>query len=96
MSDYDLAGTDGIVLLDAVRELERQNERLSDFASVVSHDLHTPLSVVDGSLELACERYGDDAALARAVRSLDRAFDLIEELSTLARGADTLPPALSL
>ncbi|MFD1632690.1 ATP-binding protein [Haloplanus ruber] len=86
-----------LTLLDRTHELERQNERLSDFASVVSHDLRTPLSVVDGSLELARERYGDDADLARAVRSLDRAFDLIEELLTLARGTDTLSfEALSL
>ncbi|GAB3325052.1 ATP-binding protein [Haloplanus salinarum] len=85
------AGT-ALTLLDRTRELERQNERLTDFASVVSHDLRTPLSVVDGSLELARERYGDDADLARAARSLDRGFDLIEELLTLARGADTLSP----
>jgi PAS domain S-box-containing protein len=81
-----------LTLLDRTRELERQNERLTDFASVVSHDLRTPLSVVDGSLELARARHPDDEDLARADRSLDRAFDLIEELLTLARGTDTLTP----
>ncbi|PSP69743.1 hypothetical protein BRC79_03670 [Halobacteriales archaeon QH_8_67_27] len=35
------------------RELERQNERLERFASVVSHDLRNPLNVATGRLELA-------------------------------------------
>jgi len=73
-----------MTLLDRTRNLERQNDRLEEFASVVSHDLRTPLAVVDGSLELACARY-DDAVLDRAARSLDRAFDLIEDLLTLAQ-----------
>jgi len=73
-----------LTLLDRTRDLERQNERLEEFASVVSHDLRTPLAVVEGSLELARERY-DDEELDRAARSLDRAFDLIEDLLTLAR-----------
>jgi len=73
-----------LTLLDRTRDLERQNERLEEFASVVSHDLRTPLTVVDGSLELARERY-DDEELDRAARSLDRAFDLIEDLLTLAQ-----------
>ena len=76
-----------LTLLDRTRDLERQNERLEEFASVVSHDLRTPLTVVDGSLELARERY-DDENLDRAARSLDRAFDLIEELLALARTED--------
>ncbi|WP_251341703.1 ATP-binding protein [Haloplanus halophilus] len=80
-----------LTLLDRTRTLERQNDRLSDFASVVSHDLRTPLSVVEGSLELARERY-DDEDLDRAARSLDRAFGLIEELLALARGVDSLSP----
>ncbi len=34
-------------------ELERQNDRLEEFASIVSHDLRNPLSVLEGSLTLA-------------------------------------------
>ncbi|WP_312620150.1 PAS domain S-box protein [Haloarcula sp. 1CSR25-25] len=37
------------------RQLERQNDRLDEFASVVSHDLRSPLSVVEGRLTLARE-----------------------------------------
>jgi len=76
-----------LTLLDRTRNLERQNDRLEEFASVVSHDLRTPLAVVDGSLELACTRY-DDENLDRAARSLGRAFDLIEDLLTLAQRDD--------
>jgi len=78
-----------LTLLDRTRDLERQNDRLEEFASVVSHDLRTPLAVVDGSLELACARY-DDEDLDRAARSLGRAFDLIEDLLALARQDDAL------
>ncbi|MFB6119366.1 PAS domain-containing protein [Halosegnis sp.] len=34
-------------------ELQRQNDRLEQFASIVSHDLRNPLSVANGRLELA-------------------------------------------
>jgi PAS domain S-box-containing protein len=86
-----------LTLLDRTRNLERQNDRLEEFASVVSHDLRTPLAVVDGSLELARARYDDDD-LDRAARSLDRAFDLIEDLLTLAQrdgASDRRPVDLS-
>ncbi|SEH42269.1 PAS domain S-box-containing protein [Halopenitus malekzadehii] len=41
------------------REIERQNERLDRFASVVSHDLRNPLNVAAGRLDLAHEEYDD-------------------------------------
>ncbi|WP_275552483.1 histidine kinase dimerization/phospho-acceptor domain-containing protein, partial [Halorubrum sp. SD626R] len=41
------------------RQLERQRERLEEFASVVSHDLRNPLSVAVGNVELAMEFEGD-------------------------------------
>ncbi|EMA46996.1 PAS domain S-box protein [Halococcus saccharolyticus] len=66
------------------RELERQNELLEEFASVISHDLRNPLSVARGRLELAREEHdsehheGIDAALIRM-------NELIEDVLTLAR-----------
>jgi len=66
------------------RDLERQNELLEEFASVISHDLRNPLSVARGRLELAREEHPSahhdaiDAALARM-------NDLIEDVLTLAR-----------
>jgi PAS domain S-box-containing protein len=66
--------------------LRQQNERLETFASMVSHDLRNPLTVVAGRLELTRERYEDDGDLAAASRALDRAFALIEELLAVASG----------
>ncbi|MFC6726644.1 PAS domain S-box protein, partial [Halobium palmae] len=52
-------------LKERERELRRQNERLEEFAGVVSHDLRNPLNVADGYLELAREER-EDPNLARA------------------------------
>jgi PAS domain S-box-containing protein len=69
------------------RHLKRQNERLEQFASVVSHDMRNPLNVVGLSLEMARES-GDPEAFDRAERAVDRMDDLIEDLLTLARSGD--------
>ena len=66
------------------RELERQNERLEQFASMVSHDLRNPLNVADGRLELARTEQ-DSEHLEVAANSLDRMGTLIEDVLTLAR-----------
>jgi PAS domain S-box-containing protein len=72
------------LLQDRERELTHQNERLEEFASVVSHDLRNPLEVVSGSLELA-ERTGDPEHFDRAERAVERMDQLIEDLLSLAR-----------
>ncbi|MFB6188185.1 MAG: PAS domain S-box protein, partial [Halobacteriaceae archaeon] len=66
------------------RELERQNERLKNFASVLSHDLRNPLNVARGRLELASDEY-DSEHLNAIERALDRMESLITGLLTLAR-----------
>ena len=69
------------------QQLRRQNARLEQFASVVSHDLRNPLTVASGRLELAkqeCDaEYLDDVALA-----LDRMNALIDDLLTLAQAGE--------
>ena len=65
------------------RELERQNERLEEFASVVSHDLRNPLNVATSALELL--EAEDDELVEKIDRSLDRMGDIIEDVLTLAR-----------
>ncbi|MGM0397849.1 MAG: PAS domain-containing sensor histidine kinase [Halobacteriota archaeon] len=67
--------------------LERQNERLERFASVVSHDLRNPLNVAQGRLELARGEHESDH-LQAVDRSLDRMESLIEDLLALARETD--------
>jgi signal transduction histidine kinase len=77
------------------RRLERQRERLEEFASVVSHDLRNPLSVAVGNVELAAE-LDDDASterLERTLDALDRMDGLIGDLLTLAREGKTVEAA---
>ena len=84
--------------LDRQHQLERQNERLEEFASVVSHDLRNPLAVATGRLELAREQCDCDhlAAVADAHERMDT---LVEELLWVAREGErvqaTEPVALA-
>ncbi|SFG81161.1 PAS domain S-box-containing protein [Halopelagius inordinatus] len=70
-------------------ELRRQNERLEEFASVVSHDLRNPLNVADGFVELARET-GNVAHLDRAKNALDRMNVLVNDVLELARQGRTV------
>ena len=70
--------------IDNEAELRRQNERLDQFASVVTHDLRNPLGVANGRLELYRET-GDESHIEVADSALDRMETLIEDLLTLAR-----------
>jgi len=72
------------------RELERQNERLEAFASIVSHDLRNPLSVAQGYLDLVAERVGETDALANVRDALDRMEDIIGDVLALARHGQTV------
>jgi PAS domain S-box-containing protein len=71
------------------RELERQNDRLEKFTSIVSHDLRTPLTTAAGRLELATEEC-DSHHLDAIARSLDRIGEIIDETLTLAREGRTV------
>ncbi|MGQ4555027.1 PAS domain S-box protein [Halobellus sp. GM3] len=70
------------------RELTRQNARLEEFASVVSHDLRNPLNVAEGRLSLAMEDCESDQ-LEMVADAHDRMAELIEDLLTLARDRET-------
>jgi PAS domain S-box-containing protein len=84
--------------IERERELERQNEQLEEFASIVSHDLRNPLNVAEGHLELSrAER--DDEHLEAVARAHDRIGALVDDLLVLARqgddAADTEPVDLA-
>jgi signal transduction histidine kinase len=64
--------------------VKRANERLEEFASVVSHDLRNPLNVATGRLKLAAEECDSDH-LDNVEDALGRMEALIDELLTLAR-----------
>jgi len=66
------------------RQLERTNQRLENFASIVSHDLRNPLTTMEGSLELA-EETGDTEDFERCRQTIYQMRRLIEDLLTLAR-----------
>lgn len=65
-------------------ELERQNERLDEFASIVSHELQSPLTVASGRLELAQEECSSEE-LERAMDAIERSQALVSDLLTFAR-----------
>lgn len=66
------------------RELERQNDRLDEFASMVSHDLRNPLTVALGRLEFLRSR-GEDEHVDAIETSLERMATLVDDLLVLAR-----------
>lgn len=65
-------------------QLARQNDRLDQFASILSHDLRNPLNVALGRVALAQEEY-DSEHLASLQTALERMESLIENILTLAR-----------
>ena len=92
--DGEFRGTAGVVRevterRERKRELERQNERLEEFASIISHDLQSPLSVVEGRVELA-QAECDSGHLEVATRSLERMNQLIDRTLALARSGQVI------
>lgn len=92
--DDEFRGTVGVVRdisdrLAREDELERQNERLEEFVSVVSHDLRNPLSVAQGYMELIRED-PEPEYVREAEDALDRMGELIEDLLMLARQGQTV------
>lgn len=71
------------------QQLQAQNEHLDEFASIVSHDLRSPLNVAKGRLTIA-ERECDTEQLAAADDALTRMESLIDDLLTLARNSQTI------
>ncbi|WP_254863844.1 GAF domain-containing sensor histidine kinase [Halovivax gelatinilyticus] len=70
-------------------ELERQNERLDNVTSMISHDLRSPLNVAQGHLELA-RAEADSPHLADVAAAHERMDDLIEEFLAWARGGQLI------
>jgi len=75
-------------------QLERQNERLDRFASVVSHDLRNPLNVAHGFAEQASET-GELAHLDRSMDAMADMERLIDDVLTLARQGRTVDDTMS-
>ena len=80
------------------RQLEDQNERLEEFADVVSHDLRNPLATAEGWTPIVADSItGEEPDLATAQEGIghiedahDRMDELIEVLLTMARQGQTV------
>lgn len=64
-------------------QLEKQNQRLNKFASIISHDLRNPLNIAKGYLDMAYN--GEDPDLEEVDSALKRMEGIVESLLTLAR-----------
>jgi signal transduction histidine kinase len=71
------------------QELQRERDRLDEFASLASHDLRNPLNVAKGRTELARAEV-DSEHLDAVASALDRMEQLITDLLTLARQGKTV------
>jgi len=74
-------------------ELREQNERLDEFASILSHDLRNPLAVARGYVDLATET-GNLDHLEDVRTCHDRIDALVEQVLALAR-TDRDPDAVT-
>ncbi|MFP8958795.1 histidine kinase N-terminal 7TM domain-containing protein [Natrialbaceae archaeon A-CW3] len=71
------------------RELERTNDRLDEFASVVSHDLRNPLNVAEGYLDIVDSRVEDE--VIEVIREQHtRMTHIIDDALTMAREGATV------
>jgi len=70
-------------------ELQRQNDRLNEFASVVSHDLRNPLNVATKQLERARQEC-DSNHLSNVATAHNRMEALISDVLDLARAGREL------
>ena len=74
------------------QELQQQNSRLDEFASVISHDLRNPLNVAQSRATILQQRADEELQkhLTPLVTALDRMEDIIEDTLTLARQGETV------
>jgi PAS domain S-box-containing protein len=71
------------------KELTDANQRLEQFASVISHDLRNPINVAKGHVGLARER-GDEQHFEKIEESLSRMEAIIQDVLTLAREGESI------
>lgn len=69
--------------------LRQQNDRLEQFASMLSHDLQNPLTVAKGWTEQARDR-DDDEMLAKVEDALDRMDVLISGMLQVAQAGKVM------
>jgi len=73
----------------ATERLAEQNEQLERFASIVSHDLRNPLSIIEGYVQQAIET-GEVDQLSRVQSAVDRMDTLIDDVLLLSRSENAI------
>ena len=73
---------------EAEQELERQNERLDRFASMLAHELRNPLEIAQIYLDFLDD--ADAATIDQIADAHDRMEEIIEVLLMLAQGRDDI------
>lgn len=68
-------------------DIESQLDWLGEFGNVLSHDLNTPISVIQGNLELAQE-LDDTDRLDDAIDATDRLEALVDDLANVMQQGD--------
>jgi signal transduction histidine kinase len=81
-----------IIVLREVTELKRTNRRLDQFASMVSHDLRTPLNRGMTRVERLA-REGSDERIEPLQTELARMESIIDDMLQLARAGETVDGA---
>jgi len=81
--------TDRVRRRQQLETLNRQNDRLDEFVSVVSHDLRNPLKKAGGYLDLARET-GEAEYFEKIEQSHARVEQIVDELLTMARSGVTV------
>jgi len=72
-------------------QLERERDRLEEFARTVAHDLRNPLSIAVGHVDIARQDGENvDESLDRALSALERMETMIEEVLTLSKQGETV------
>ena len=71
----------------STNEMESQLDWLGEFGNILSHDLKTPISVIQGNLELAQE-LDDTDRLDDAIDATDRLEALVDDLANVMQQGD--------
>lgn len=97
VNTFDRTGDDGVLislrdvteLKEYEQELKQSNEKLDQFASVVTHDLRNPLNVAQGHVQLA-QAESESEHLTAIEDAHERMQDLIDDLLKLARAGQSV------
>lgn len=81
---YAIVFRDITALVESQRRIERQNEQLDQFVSVISHDLQNPLTTAQGYLKLAQET-GETEHLANVAQAQQRMERMLTDLLHIVR-----------